>query len=129
MSKRCIIDEERSSEDMAKERKDEGREYDKIKALLPVLMHDRYGVREEIDGRSEVKYTPCVKEFMRRVQNVCLSEEEIAAASKKGAERGEAERDVVFALIKSIVDSEKYASGTVLEQFENGTITHLIKKL
>lgn len=114
---------------MAEERTTEERKYDKIKALLPVLMRDKYGEKEEIDGKVTIKYSPCVREFMRRVDGLRPTEEEIVGASRKGAAAGEAEPDVVFALIKSIVDSEKYAAGTVYEQFKNGTIVHLIKKL
>lgn len=80
-------------------------------------------------GKPFVIYTETARSFIETVERRRQETEEVIAKSKEGADKGEAEKEVVFALIKSIVASEKFAEGTVLARLKDGTIQSLLGKL
>ena len=80
-------------------------------------------------GKTFVIYTSAVKGFMEAVNNYSQDVATVLEKSKEGAEGGTADKEVIVALLKSIVNTEKYAEGTVLERLRDGTIQTLLKKL
>ncbi len=109
--------------------------FDGVSIYKILLKGDSYGEWVYDDegkingGKPFVVYTETVRSFMDAVEKTELKTEEVIAKSKEGADKGEAEKEVVFALIKSIVSSEKFAAGTVLSRLKDGTIQSLLAKL
>ena len=80
-------------------------------------------------GKPFVLYTPAVKGFMQAVKAYEQTMDTIVEKSKEGAEKGDADKELVVALLKSIVSSEEYAPGTLLERLKDGTIRSLLWRL
>lgn len=81
------------------------------------------------NGKPFVIYTDTVRAFMDAVEKKEQKFETVLEKSREGALKGEAEKEVAFALLKSVVGSEKYAPGTVLSRLKDGTIQSILSKL
>ena len=80
-------------------------------------------------GKPFILYTETVKGFMEEVKNTKLDFDEVIRSSEEGAKIGNAQKEPIVALLKSIVESEKYSEGVVLERLRDGTVQELLKKL
>lgn len=100
-----------------------------------LLKGDSYGERiydpegRVNGGKPFVLYTTAVKGFMQTVKAYEQSMDLIVEKSKEGAEKGDADKELVVALLKSIVSSEEYVPGTVLDRLKDGTIQSLLWRL
>ena len=66
---------------------------------------------------------------MEEVKNTKLDFNEMILSCEAGAKVGNAQKQPIVALLKSIVESEKYSEGVVLERLKDGTIQELLRKL
>lgn len=80
-------------------------------------------------GKPFVIYSEAVRSFIREVNSVELDFNEVLTKSNEGAKGGEAQKEVVVALLKSIVTSEKFSPGIILARLKDGTITKLLEKI
>ena len=109
--------------------------YSRLKIYAILLKGDSFGelVFDEEGkingGKPFVIYSETVKSFINEVNALELDFNEVLLKSKEGEINGEAQKEVVVALLKSIVTSERFSQGIVLERLKDGTIQKLLEKI